>query len=214
MSPTNHRAVLFDLDGVLIDSPKAHTDAWIEVFRRYGVTIPPRRIYLEEGKESRGIAAGLNVEYDLKLTEWVLDELIAEKRRLYRQNAPQGMRPDAHSAVTAALSLGWRTGLVSGSVRTNIQAVLSPRDLDLFETVVAAGDYSHGKPHPEPFLTACRKLGVQPSDCIAVENAPLGIKAAKAAGLKVVALTTTLSPEDLREADVILDDLFGFEDIL
>jgi len=213
-NPNRQRAVLFDLDGVLIDSPKAHTDSWITVFRRFSIEIPPRRIYLEEGKESYEIAAGLNAEYKLNLTDAALRQLVEEKRLLYRQNAPLGMRPDALSAVTAARAEGWLTGLVSGSVRSNIQAVLSPDDLNLFDAMVVAGDYIKSKPHPEPFLTACHKLKVQPDRCLAVENAPLGVRAAKAAGLKVVALTTTLTPDDLREADVIRDDLWGFKELL
>lgn len=200
-------AVLFDLDGVLIDSPHIHVDSWVQVFRPYGIEIPPRELHINEGRKSLDIARRIVREYNLQLEDNTLIALIERKREIYRENAPRGMRHDAQIAVTGVKKLGWKVGLVSGSVIENVLMALSSDEQILFDTMVTAGDYKYGKPHPEPFLTACKNLAAEPQNCIAVENAPLGIKSAKSAGLKVIALTSTLSASELKQADQIVSDL-------
>jgi len=199
--------VLFDLDGVLIDSCEVHVSSWIEVFRPYGVELTPEWLNLQEGRRSMEIARAIVDEHQLTIDDAGLARLIARKRALYRAQAPQGMRPDARAAVEGLKGLGWALGLVSGSVRDNMNAVLEPDEQALFEVVITAEDYDHGKPNPEPYLVACKRLGLEPGRCIAVENAPLGIASARAAGMRVMALTSTLPEELLQQADTVISEL-------
>ena len=197
-------AILFDLDGVLIDSPTAHARAWAELFRPFGLELPPERLHREEGRRSLEIARGIITEYGLQIDDAELERLLASKRKYYRSIAPRGLREDAQAAVRDARERGLKVGLVSGSARENVIAALDQTE---FDVIVTAEDYETGKPDPEPYLTACRRLGVAPEACIAVENAPLGVASARAAGLQVIALTSTLPRELLIGADWVIDDI-------
>ena len=207
MTGNRFTAVLFDLDGVLIDSPAAHVRAWRELFRPYGLTLPAERLHLEEGRRSLEIARGIIAEYRLPIDDATLDSLLTRKREFYRAAMPRGLREDARAALNDARQRGLKVGLVSGSARENVTAALEETTLALFQAVITAEDYRTGKPDPEPYLTACRRLKVNPGDALAVENAPLGIASAKAAGLAVAALTSTLPREKLAGADWVIGDL-------
>jgi beta-phosphoglucomutase len=207
-------AVLFDLDGVLIDSLRYHIRAWEAVFDPYGIQIPERRLYLDEGRPSEDTARDLNREYALGLDERALELLLERKRALFREIAPQGMLSSARRVVRALRARNWRTALVTGSARDNVTAMLAAPDLLEFDAVVTAEDYARGKPDPEPYLTACRRLHLPPQVCIAVENAPHGIVSARAAGVRVVALTSTLPEADLGGADVVISQIGELLDIL
>lgn len=214
MRLSNPAGVLFDLDGVLIDSLVHHVRAWQEAFAPLGVTVPRRRLCLDEGRPSLDTARDLNREYGLGLDDEGLEAVLERKRHLFRNYAPRGMLPEARVVVMGLKARRVPLGLVTGSARENVEAVLSADDLALFDVVVTAEDYIRGKPSPEPYLTACRRLGLNPGETLAVENAPLGIASAKAAGLLVFALTTTLPAEDLADADRVLPNLTSVLEVL
>jgi len=205
---------LFDLDGVLIDSPVVHVRSWVEVFRPYGIELSPQRLHREEGRRSEEIARLIVQEYGLDIGDDMLAELIRRKREIYRRHAPHGLRPDARSALEELKAAEWMLGLVSGSVRRNVEAALNRSELEFFDVMITAESYERGKPDPEPYLTACRGIGLSPANCVAVENAPLGVTSAQAAGMKVVALTSTLPESELSEADFIVEDLMGLPELL
>ena len=206
--------MLFDLDGVLIDSCEVHVRSWIEVFRPYGVELEPEWLNLQEGRRSMEIARAIVAEHNLRIDEAELSQLIERKRAFYRAHAPHGMRPDARIAVEELKNRGYAVGLVSGSVRDNMSSVLETKEQELFDVLITAEDYSRGKPDPEPYLIACQRLGLEPQSCIAVENAPLGIDSAKAAGMRVVALTSTLTEDKLRKAEEKIDGLTALPQML
>jgi beta-phosphoglucomutase len=199
--------VLFDLDGVLIDSPDVHARAWAEVFRPYGIELPPLRLHREEGRTSLEIGRRIVRDYQLDLNDGELEKLIERKRSIYRRNSPDGMRLDARTAIRELKTLGWKVGLVTGSVRKNLESALPPDEINLFDLVVTAESYIHGKPNPEPYLKACEIGELDHERSVAIENAPLGIASARAAGLRVVALTSTLPEAELSGADAVIDDL-------
>lgn len=208
------QAVLFDVDGVLIDSPEVHAWAWANAFRPFGIELPPEKLHIQEGRKSLDIAREIVADYDLDCSDDMLLDMIAAKRENYRRHAPSGLRDDARFALTSLKNSGWKTGLVSGSVKENIEAAISKADLELFDVKLMAGDYISGKPAPDPFLIASRKLKLKPEECIVIENAPLGIASAKAAGMVVYALTSTLPSDILKEADYIIPDLYCLPELL
>lgn len=201
------RGILFDLDGVLIDSPKAHVDAWNRMLKPFGVQVPPERLHRVEGMRAEEIAAGIIAEYRLVIPVDELDRLLILKREDYRRNAPRSLREDAKSAILEFKAIGWKVALVSGSARANAVHAIPPDEITLFDALITAEEYQRAKPDPEPYITGCQRLGVLPSESIAVENAPLGIASAKTAGLRVVALTSTLPAEELVGADVVVETL-------
>jgi len=208
------KAVLFDLDGVLIDSPPIHAWAWAEMFRPFGIELPPERLHREEGRKSEEIAAGIVAEYRLKIPVADLEAMLIRKRQMYREASTRGMRADSRRAIDLLKQRGVKIALVSGSARENVLGILYPGEVSLFDALVTAEEYSNAKPHPEPYLTACERLKVDVSESVAIENAPLGVCSAKTAGLFVVAVTTTLPAESLSEADLILPDLDCFVETL
>jgi beta-phosphoglucomutase len=210
----SQRAVFFDVDGVLIDSPDVHVRFWLEAFKPYNIDLPAQRLHLEEGRKSIDIARRIVKDYNLNLGDDVLEDLIRWKREQYRLHSPSGMRIDALTAVKTLKADGWKIGLVSGSVKKNIHSVLSDYELSLFDVKITAESYKRSKPDPEPYLTASKEACVKPQNCIAIENAPLGIESAKAAGMKVVAITSTLPEALLKKADVIMVNLTELPEVL
>lgn len=208
------KAALFDLDGVLIDSMPYHVGAWREVFREQGVDVPEMVFRLAEGEKAGLTIRRLVSEYQLDWSEEKLDALISKKRRIYRSKVPRGMRPQAKRAVLICRSKGWKTAIVTGSVQSNLNWMLSGEERALFDLILSSEFYTRGKPDPEPYLNAAKELSVKPEECLVIENAPLGIRSAKAAGMTCIALTTTLPTKVLGEADIVIADLDQLENIL
>ncbi len=177
------------------------------MFRPFGIELPPERLHREEGRKSEMIAEGILQEFGIVIPEPELTDLLNKKRALYRSASPKGMRRDSLRAVKDLKALGFKIGLVSGSALENVTGILEPAETALFDVLITAEEYKHGKPDPEPYLTGCDRLGISPENGAAVENAPLGITSAKAAGLYVVGVTTTLEASELSEADALLPDL-------
>lgn len=214
--PNNrYKAILFDLDGVLIDSIEQHIAAWQEVFQDYGVELPGLELRLSEGEKAELTARRLALKYGLDLSDKQLEELVEKKRNYYKRIATRGLRDIAGKVVAECRKKGYITGIVTGSVRSNLEWTLSKAERDLFyEIITPPLDYNKGKPAPEPYLKAADKLGLEPRECLAIENAPLGIQSAKAAGMTCVAITTTLPRTELQGADYILSDLDGLWEML
>jgi len=207
------RAILFDLDGVLIDSMPIHEQSWRQVLNEIGIQLDPLYLRLHEGEKAEATIRELLGEHGREMSDSEVSELIERKRQLYRKTAPRGLIPGARRTVEKLRAAGIRCGIVTGSVRANMATVLTEEEIALFNPVVTAEMYHRGKPHAEPYLTALESLGLPGKECVVVENAPRGIESAKAAGIKVVALTLTLPREYLTEADIILDrhdELLGY----
>jgi beta-phosphoglucomutase len=204
---TYYRAVLFDMDGVITDTMPLHLESWKRAFEPYGVHVDKMDVYLREGMTSmvmaREIARAKGKEpgiEDFKL-------IVEDKTRIF--NGLVKGRARAYDGVKETLRVlrnnGIKLALVTGSKRGSAEAVLKEAGLqDAFEVIVGAEDVKNGKPDPEPYLQAMKKLSTPALDCVVVENAPLGIKAAKAAKAGfVIALETTLDASYLGEADEV-----------
>lgn len=160
-----------------------------------------------EGYKAKEIGAGIVREYGLAIDDAELDGIVRQRRELYQSFKPDGMRPDARRAVVQLKSLGVSAAIVSGAAYQMIAAVLAGGELQLFDAIVSADAYRLAKPHPEPFLTGCAKLGFSPTECAVVENAPLGIASARAAGITVFGVSTTLPAQELAGADRVIPNL-------
>ena len=199
-------AVLWDLDGVLVDTAGFHYQAWRQLLSELG-----RNLSEEEFRRTFGL------RNDLILRDMLREVSAEEVRRLserkeafFRQHAAGRVTPlpGAVDLVRRARDGGRRTALVTSTPQVNIDFVLGQVSLTgAFDTIVAAEDVSRGKPDPEGFLLAAHRLGVAPERCLVIEDAPGGIEGARRAGMRSLAVTTTHPREDLAAADAVVDSL-------
>jgi mannitol-1-/sugar-/sorbitol-6-phosphatase len=191
-------ALLVDLDGTLVDSSGPVRRAWNDFAGRHG--LDPEHVHrFAQGRPSRETVALLVPGADHA----------AEAAALERAEVNDG---DGIAALPGAADLlrgGWRLAIVT-SCSTALAAVrLRAAGLPIPAVLVSADDVERGKPDPTCYLLGARRLGVDPAQCVVLEDAPAGISAGRSAGAKVLALRTTHPDHDLQEADAIIDDLSG-----
>ncbi|MBK6766320.1 MAG: HAD family phosphatase [bacterium] len=207
-------AVFFDFDGTLIDSMPAHVIAWERILGDIGIRLDDLYFQLNEGERAEDTIARLLAERGYTYTERQRFELIERKRALYRSHAPKGLIHEARALVLELRNRGIACDIVTGSIRSNMDAVLSREEFALFRHIITPDEYGKGKPAPDPFLKALGMSGRSAAECVVLENAPLGVKSAKAAGLRTAAITTTLPPSYLSEADHVIHKFSDFLSLL
>ena len=199
-------AVIFDWDGVLVDSGRNYCRAYELVLQEIGITATPREIYLREGQPTPQLIATLCTERGISITDAKVKELVQRRREYDVALGPRTFFPGIWDFLARLRNAGYKLGVVTGSSRRSVDLVLSPERERYFDAVVTADDVTRPKPDPQPFLIAAELVGVEPSRCAVVENAPYGVRAARAAGCRVIAVCTTLLPEDLCEANFVVRD--------
>ncbi len=210
------KAVLFDMDGVILDSMPYHVKAWQDALSEIGLTVPAELIYLHEGAIEPETAVRIFCENGCTIDEDGFHRLFRRQREIFSSRYQGSVKP--YDGVEGLLSRlqekGWAMSLVTSSHREVLEKVLPGSILGFMSHVVTGDEVKRRKPHPDPYLAAMMALNSGPAEALVVENAPAGVKAAKAAQLKCVALTTTLSAEHLKEADEIVPDHEALADYL
>ncbi|MCU4176585.1 HAD family hydrolase [Carboxylicivirga sp. N1Y90] len=187
----NIKAVFFDMDGVLYDSMPNHEYTWIESFKTIGIDFPSEEAYLNEGRTGHSTIRNAIKKYLNR------EATIEEENRIYEfktnlmQRRPKApILPYMQELHKHLRSEGIDIFVVTGSRQPSLINKLAD-DFDVAaENIVSAKDVKQGKPHPEPYLIALDRSGFDAKNCIVVENAPLGVESAKAAGLYTVAVNT------------------------
>jgi beta-phosphoglucomutase len=201
------KAILFDMDGVIADSMRHHADAWRTVFReRCNIDLTPEDIFLREGMS--GISSIIDILKDKGVQIPSREELLSlreQKLRLFERHKIE-VFPSVYEILNYLTSKNIKIGLVTGSLRRSVDYILTDDIKNFFNVIISVDDISNGKPHPEPFLKGVELIGLNGVDVLAVENAPMGIRSAKRAGLICWAIETTLKKEFLAEADIIFSD--------
>lgn len=209
------RAVLFDMDGVIVDSMPYHFIAWYEALRPYGIRVSCFDVYSKEGERWDKTLASLFALHNRKPGKKALRQIFILRQKIFRRYFKRFIFKGVLELLSCLKSNGHLLGLVSGTPAQEIQKILPRHIRDAFDVIVAGDNVRHGKPSPEPYLRAAGTLGVRPDECIVVENAPLGIQSARRAGMYCIAITTSLPKEYLKGADLIvceLDEIAGFLD--
>jgi HAD superfamily hydrolase (TIGR01509 family) len=183
---------LFDLDGTLIDSMPHHHVAWVEWHARRGLAIDADAFFAATAGRSND-----EILRDLFPQASAVERLAMadEKERLYRESAAKDLAlvAGAQAFVERTRAAGIRLAVCTASTQENMAMAFARFPIrEWAETVVSPADGLRGKPHPDLFLEAARRLGLAAPRCIVFEDAPLGIEAARRAGMGAVALTTTL----------------------
>jgi HAD superfamily hydrolase (TIGR01509 family) len=204
---------IFDHDGVLVDSLAFHQQAWLEMGRRAGLTITPEFIHETFGMTNPMILRTLlgHAPTDSQIAGYAdLKEVcyrdLARGRITLMAGVPALL--DALAAAGVLLAIG------SSGPRANLELTVQECGLTgRFATIVSLEDITRGKPDPEVFLIAARRTGVHPARSVVFEDAPVGIQAAKAAGMRAVGVTTTHPVETLASAgaDQVVENLDGFD---
>lgn len=201
-------AVLWDLDGVLVDSTRYHYEAFRQLLDELGRGLGEAEFAQLFGLRNAAILRRLLGE----LTPDQAQALGARKERLFRQRIAGQVcaLPGAEGLLRRLSASRIPQAIVSSTPRANIQLILRSLGFErAFATIVAEEDVRRGKPDPAGFITAAARLQVRPDRCIVLEDAPEGLTAAKAAGMACIGVATTRPPEKLIQADLVvraLDD--------
>lgn len=195
------QAVIFDFDGVLADTMQDNCRAWQKAFAVYGFDMPAHEYFLLEGMGRYQVADHFIAKYGLDRA--IRDQVVEAKELNYKLDNTFRMYSEVPAILALLQANNIPSAIVTGASKARISEHLSPDMAKQLTALVTADDVTHTKPHPEPYLAAVNKLGWPPSDCLVVENAILGIESALAAGCKCVALTTTVTKEDLKEAEKV-----------
>lgn len=202
------RAVIFDMDGVLTNSEPLINAAAITMFKEKGLDVQPDDFLPFVGTGEERYVGGVAEKYNFPL-----DAAAAKQRtyEIYFDLVPAQLEafPGVHELISACRQAGLQVAVASSADRIKVVANLQKIELppESWDSVVTGENVTHKKPAPDIFLLAARTLGVAPAECVVVEDAVNGVQAAKAAGMRCVAVAQTLSADLLHQADVVREKI-------
>lgn len=203
--------VIFDMDGVLVDSNEAHYLAFQKMAGLVGQPFT-RDLW------ARSIGMHNNAIFPMWLGQGLtaerVQELAAQKEALYREMAAATLKaiPGVLELLERLQAAGAKLAVGSSGPRLNVEFALRAIQVGrYFNAVVCGDDVKHGKPDPEIFLTAASRLALLPAQCVVIEDAPQGVQAAVAAKMRVIAVTTSKPASELSAANLVIDSFTGLE---
>jgi beta-phosphoglucomutase len=212
------RAVIFDFNGIIVDDEPIHFQLFQRVLAEEGIVLTEEAYYARYlGMDDRGCFATAFREHGQEITETHLAALITRKAGYYLDTIKKQMKlfPGVKTLVPD-LARQFPLAIASGALRNEIELILSTLGLrDHFQAIVSAEDVKTGKPHPEIFLQALSQLkkklvdgdSITAAECLVIEDSKEGIRAAKKAGMRCLAVTNSHPAEDLQEADAVVKSL-------
>lgn len=201
------RAVIWDMDGVIVYTAPYHLQAWQEVYGKMGVDFTAEEFSRHFGQRNDTIIKSALGE---GVSPAEIEAVAEEKERSFRRRIGQNIRalPGVIELMSLLKQHGFKMALGSSAPRGNIQLVTESLGISsYFQSIIAGGDVSEGKPSPQIFQLAAKKLRVKPENCIVIEDSVAGVTAAKRAGMHCLAVTTTHPRSSLVKADLIVDTL-------
>lgn len=200
-------AVIFDMDGVLVDSNPYHKKAWQRFFQNHGFDLSESDL---KTKVYGKINSEIITHFFGKLSREQIKKYACEKESLYRKliepeiSSPEGLLRFLSTLKEKKIDVA----IATSAPPENVMFVLKKlKIIDYFNVVVDESQVKRGKPDPEIYLKTAEKIGRKADECLVIEDSLSGVRAAKAAGMKVIAITTTHFGEELMEADFVIKNL-------
>jgi len=203
----NQYAVIFDMDGVLADTGPVHFESWVKMTSEIGVEFTREffeKIFGQQSPEIIRKLMGPNVD------EITIEKFANLKEKYYRDMVKDQLKPlpGVIELIKKLHDLKFKLAVGSSGPRENVELLLTSLKIKkYFNAVITAAEIKRGKPEPDVFLEAAKRVKVKPNKCVVIEDAPVGIESAKRAGMKCIALTTTHPEKELFNADLIVKDL-------
>ena len=200
----NKSAILFDMDGVLYDSMPNHSKAWSQAMEKFGMYMSPHDVYMNEGATGHDTVVRISLrDRGYEATPSEIDDIYNYKASLFRSMPEARVMPGALEVFRKAAAAGLKILIVTGSGQKNLIERVQ-RDFEGYitrERMVTAFEVTRGKPYPDPYLKGLSIAGVPASEAVVVENAPLGIRAAVAAGIDTIAVNTGPLEDEILQAE-------------
>ena len=202
----NLLGVLWDMDGVLVDTGEFHYQSWTETLAEYGIPLPYEQFRTTFGMNNEGILRMLLGE---RYTEELFIEISERKETRFREmiHGQVQLLPGVRPLLEALREANVPQAIASSAPQANIETILFEFNLESYFQALVSAVGLPSKPHPAVFLAAAQRLDLQPGNCIVLEDAIPGVEAARRAGMRCVAVTTTNKAEDLGSADLVVDRL-------
>jgi beta-phosphoglucomutase len=202
------KGVLFDMDGVLVDSEHFICKAAVMMFRELGIDVSPQDFQPFVGMGENRYIGGVAERHGIKVN---IEKVKARTYEIY-ENIVRGKLsplPGAHEFISKCRNKGLKLALATSADSIKMEVNLKEIGLsrNTFQTIITGLDVKKKKPFPDIYLEAAKRLGLKPGDCLVVEDAVSGIEAAKAAGCRCLAVTSSFNAAALKEADWICDSL-------
>ena len=207
------KAVFFDQDGVLYNSMPYHAESWAWAMTKHGLPYTPMECYRNEGRTSTGVIQEHHQQmFGTDATPELIEAIYADKSARFTEMTGgfPGIIPNVDKVLYFLRAQGIQCWVVTGSGQRNLINALNETFDNVFTGIISSFDVVKGKPDPEPYLKAWERSGFKKEECAVVENAPLGVRAAKAAGLYTFAVNTGPLPDEelaAEGADQVLPDM-------
>jgi len=201
------KAVIWDMDGVIADTGPYHCKAWQGVFQKRGVKFTEEDFRRNFGQRNDTIIRNTLGE---ATPQSEVDAIAREKDNNFRNRVRQNIKqlPGAINLIKSLAEHGFKIALASSAPIENIQLITTGLGINNdFQAIVSGREVTEGKPSPQGFLLAAQRLGVEPKNCVVIEDAVAGVTAAKRAGMHCLAVTNTHPKTSLAEADMVVDTL-------
>lgn len=195
------------MDGTIVDSAPYHRLSWREIFAQRGIEFTEDDFMFAFGRRNEEIIRKI-VSPDISQQE--LDIISDEKEKIFRSYIKNKIRalPGVVELIKSLSEANFQLAIVSSTPMENVQLITETLDIKKYFSLLISGkEVTEGKPSPQGFLLAAKKLGVEPQNCIVMEDAEAGVRAAKRGGMHCIAITNTCPGEDLAEADIVVDSL-------
>lgn len=217
MNASRFDALILDMDGVFVNTEPVHFEAFRQILAPKGVRISDEFLYRLVGEPARKNYLDISRQYQVELD---VDEMVVEHEKKYLQllhTIDVDLLPGVEDLLARAHALKLKVGLCTSSPLIHVRTVLAKvrknnfafrKNEHLFHAIVTFDDVQHKKPHPEPYLKACQKLGVSPQKSLVIEDSRAGVEAAKAAGCACFALRSHYNSHmDFSIADHVVDSI-------
>jgi len=207
MPQSEGKAVIWDMDGVIVNSGPYHFKSWQYVFQKRGIDFTEEDFRRHFGQRNDTIIRATLGE---NVSQSEIEVIAGDKEENYRQRVRQNIKPlpGAIKLIKSLRGHGFSAAIASSAPVENIRLITRGLGIEnSFQAIVSGREVTEGKPSPQGFLLAAEKLGVEPANCIVIEDAVAGVAGAKRAGMPCIAVTNSHPRESLLEADLIVNTL-------